>query len=364
MLAACRVRVPCTTSNLGAGFDCLGLALDRYLEASFEPGGTTLSLERSGTLAELDALDVPVARDRLAAAFNSRLARAPGRPNGVLRVTSEIPIAKGLGSSAAATIAGLVLARAASGYRPSVGRSEPHARSATGDSGDDVRRARLAVAGKEPPAASPSSRFEWLEVAAEAVAIEGHPDNVGPALLGGLVVALPALTGGSVPATLHPEPESKGGSEPVLRRLPLSPDIGFAFAAPPAPVDTAAARAMLPATVPFAMAARSLPRVAALLYGLAHADAECLRAGFDDELHVPHRLPLIPGGAAALAAAREAGAWAATISGSGSGLIAACPAGIENRIADAMCEALRLAAGHAVGFPLRPDTSGTRLVEA
>lgn len=313
-LAACRVRVPCTTSNLGAGFDCLGLALDRYLEASFEPGGTGLRLERSGTLAELDALDVPVARDRVACAFSAWLARAPGPPNGVLRVTSEIPIAKGLGSSAAATIAGLVLARSASGVALEIGEND------------------------------------LSEVTAEAVAIEGHPDNVGPAIVGGLVVAMPTRT-------------AETGDEPMLRRLPLSADIGFAFAAPPAPVDTIAARAMLPATVPFAMATRSLPRVAALLYGLAHADPDCLRAGFDDELHVPHRLRLIPGGANALDAASEAGAWAATISGSGSGLIAACPAGVEAGVAAAMREALRSAAGHAVGFPLRPDAGGTRLVE-
>lgn len=321
LLVACRVRVPCTTSNLGAGFDCLGLALDRYLDASFEPGGDALRLERSGTLAELDALDVPNAGDRLVVAFTSRLGQSHGKPNGVLCVTSEIPVAKGLGSSAAATIAGLALARAAEG-----------------------------------------SGFEPRDVAGEAIAIEGHPDNVGAALLGGLVFA-GLVAPGSLNDTGERAPSQGPAKRPILRRMPLSADIGFAFAAPPAPVDTANARATLPATVPFALAARSAARLGALLHGLAHADPECLSAGFDDELHVPHRLPRIPGGAHALAAAREAGAWAATISGSGSGLIAVCPTGAEPAIAEAMCEALRRAAGHAIGFPLRPDVDGTRLVE-
>lgn len=312
-LSACRVRVPCSTSNLGSGFDCIGLALNRYLEASFEPGGTGLRLERCGTLA---GLDMPAAEDRLAAAFVSGFQAIGGAPDGTLRVTSEIPVARGLGSSAAAVVAGLVLARITAGRRLEL---DEHA-------------------------------FDPIDVVADAVALEKHPDNVGAALLGGLVAAIPRAR----------EPGRSAAFD--FQRLALSPDIGFAFAAPATAVDTGAARAALPETVTHAAAARSVARIAALLHGLATADAGCLRAGFDDELHVPFRLPRIPGAERALAAALAAGAWAATISGSGSGLIAACPAGAEAAVASVMKDSLGGTAAGAIGFTLRPDAEGTRII--
>src|SRR5690606_8953615 len=104
-----------------------------------------------------------------------------------------------------------------------------------------------------------------------------------------------------------------------------SPSIGFAFAAPDATVVTAEARAALPANVTHAVAARTLGRTAALVRGLETGDAELLRLGLHDELHVPYRLLLIPGGATAIDAAVSAGAWGATISGSGAGIIALGP---------------------------------------
>jgi len=96
------------------------------------------------------------------------------------------------------------------------------------------------------------------------------------------------------------------------------------------------------------------------------ADGELLAAGFADELHVPYRLGLIPGGAAALGAAVEAGAWAATVSGAGSGLIAACPAGRAAEVAAAMAAALGAAdgAGDVVAFTTMPDLAGLRFLEA
>jgi homoserine kinase len=309
-----RVRVPCTTSNLGSGFDCIGLAFNRYLEASFEPGGSTLVLERSGTVASLTG---DVRDDLLARTFVDAMERLGRTASGVLSVRSEIPVARGLGSSAAATIAGLMLASA-------------HKR------GDYVSRKG------EAPA---------LDVLSEAAAREGHVDNVGPALLGGLVAVAPVVSDGSHAAY-------------SLRRLTLSPLLGFSFAAPDVTVATPAARAALPANVPHALAVRSLARAVALVHGLAHADEESLRAGFQDELHVPYRLPLIPGAAAAFEAARGAGAWAATISGSGSGIIAVGPAGKEQEVADAMRDMLAAAnPGPVIAFPLHPEPRGARILE-
>ncbi|MGH7555505.1 MAG: hypothetical protein ACREMQ_21100, partial [Longimicrobiales bacterium] len=192
-----RVRVPCSASNLGSGFDCIGLAFNRYLEAGFEPGGKSLVLERSGTV---ESLTGDVREDLLARTFIDTMERLGRTARGVLNVRSEIPVARGLGSSAAATIAGLMLAAA---Y-------------ARGDQDSHEEQAAQ------------------LDVLAEAAAREGHVDNVGPALLGGLVAVAPVVSDGSHWAY-------------SLRRLTLSPLLGFSFAAPDVTVATPAARAALPA---------------------------------------------------------------------------------------------------------------------
>jgi homoserine kinase len=117
----------------------------------------------------------------------------------------------------------------------------------------------------------------------------------------------------------------------------------------------------MPAEYPKRVAVAALSRLAALLYGLEHADADALAVGLTDEIHVPYRLPLIEGGAAALEAARDAGAWGATISGSGSGLIALSARDVATQVASAMAGALRHA-GHeeVVTFPLDPEPTGAR----
>jgi homoserine kinase len=302
VLRGARVRVPGSTSNLGAGFDCIGLALDRHLDAWWTPGPGPMRVERDGTLTGLPADGA----DLLSQAFLDGLAEhgvAP--PGGVLCATSAIPLARGLGSSAAAVVAGLALA------------------AAVVDQALD-RDAALAA----------------------AVAIEGHPDNAAPALLGGLVGVARDSTGA---ATAFP--------------LPLSTRIDFAWAAPVTEVSTARARAALPADVPHAQAVRSLSRLAALLRGLETADPSLLRIGFEDELHVPFRLPLIPRAGAAFEAARSAGAWAVTISGSGSGLIAACPPGAAGAVASAMDGVFSAEGIGSVAFAASPDRTGARVIE-
>lgn len=297
-LRACAVRVPCSTSNLGAGFDCLGLALNRYLDAAFLPGGA-LRVRRAGTLA---TLDVASTDDVLLRAFRAALREHADAVTGTVIMTSTIPIGRGLGSSAAATVAGLALAAAATG--------EPLDRDAA---------------------------------LAAAAPLEGHPDNAAPALFGGLVAVVYAAHGA-----------------PRALRLPLSDRLTFVFAAPDVEVSTQRARAALPQHVAHSAAARNIGRMAALLYGLAHANAEAIGAGFTDELHVPYRLPLIPGAHDALQAAQEAGALGATISGSGSGLIAACQRGTEGGVLEAMRAAFQRAGAGGDGFVALPDTFGAQ----
>src|SRR5690606_4230077 len=122
--------------------------------------------------------------------------------------------------------------------------------------------------------------------------------NAAPAVFGGLRASAPC----------------DGGFRSF--ELPLSDALGFAFAAPSVAIRTSDARAALPPAVPHALATRNAARALALAHGLATGDPGLLRTGFNDELHVPHRLPLIPRGREALQAALDTGAYAATISGS------------------------------------------------
>lgn len=298
-LKRARVRVPCSTSNLGSGFDTLGLALDRYLQAAFEPGGSALTLIRTGTLSHLqgDGDD----DDHLVRAFMQTLASADAVAAGTLEVHSEIPVARGLGSSAAALVAGHDLARAVLGL-PS----------------------------------DPRATFRY------ALAKEGHGDNAAPCALGGLRAVV----------------QGKGAVRALA--LELSPDVGFAYAAPATALSTREARAALPQQVAHRTAVVQLGALAALVRGLAVADPELVRLGVEDALHVPHRLPLIAGAAAAMEAGYAAGAWAITISGSGSGLIAMSALQDAATVAEAMRTSFSEGdtKGESVGFALHPDFEG------
>ncbi len=287
------MRVPASTSNLGPGFDCLGLALGLELEVRATPStGTRHELVRSGEgLAELPGPE----QDLVLASFERlRGTRAPERFR--FEVRSEIPVGRGLGSSGAAIVAGALLARSI---------------------------ARLALTD--------------TALLAACVEHEGHPDNVAAALTGGLTLCA----------------RTSPGSWTVLSP-PLSPTIGFAVAWPAQPLETARARAALPASVPFSAAAENPRRLAFLLEGLRRGDPGLLAFGGEECLHVRYRLPLLPGAERALSAGRAAGAWLTTLSGAGSGLVALGPHSAMERIAQAMAAELEAATGLGLGRVLRP----------
>jgi len=292
------VRVPGSTSNLGGGFDCVALAIDRFLDVVFEPGAGPLAVVRSDSAS--------LGQDLVALSFQRTLEERGVTPEGTLHVTSGIPIGCGLGSSAAALVAGTALAELAAGapLNPGV-------------------------------------------VFASAAGEEGHGDNAGASAYGGLVAVVEGL------------------DSPQVVQLELSPAIGFAFAAPPTRIPTRAARAALPASVPHKVAVGALARIAALLLGLAKGDRDLLRRGFEDALHVPYRLPLIAGGEDAITAAVEAGAWAGTVSGAGSGLLAVCPPADAALVANAMAAVLaqRHDTDGIVAFPLQAVPLGMRAVQ-
>ena len=278
-----RVRVPASSSNLGAGFDCIAIAVDRWLVASVTLGGRGLSIRRRGTLS---AVRVPADQDLITRGFRAACAAVGASPTGTGGLTidaaSDIPVGCGLGSSAAAIVAGALLADAA---------------------------LELGL-----------SRAKILEL---STTIEGHPDNVAAAIYGGAVLSV------HTPAGL------------VASSLPVSPAIELLIAVPPFPNDTKAARAALPPTLAHRDAVVAASRAAALVQGLATGDGALLGAALDDLLHVPFRRARIPGYDAVVAAGQGAGAFGATLSGAGSAIVAIAPRERSAAVGTAMLAAWR-----------------------
>src|SRR2546428_1090506 len=251
MSAAVTVRVPGSTVNLGGGFDCVGSAIDRWIRVGAgreESRAAPITIERRGALA---GLALPPERDLLSQGFRSAC-RAAGREplqGHVLEASSDTPISGGIGSSAAAVVGG---AAAAAGLLAL-------------DLSDET-------------------------LAALCVELEGHPDNVAAAIYGGATLVLRGAAG-----------------KLAFTPLPVHPSLVLVFAVPDFGVETERARAVLPHVVPHRSAVTAAARSAALVHGLAHADAALLAAGLDDGLPLPHRPSLGRHHHAVVAAARGAG---------------------------------------------------------
>ncbi|MBI3819189.1 MAG: homoserine kinase [Planctomycetes bacterium] len=264
MFTPIRIVVPCSTSNLGPGFDCLGLALERFLTVLATPAGASGTIDWTppgGTLAEAPLVGEERVTRAIRAAAGEWGIQLPGVR---LTATSTIPVARGLGSSGGATVAGLVVAHVLANRAMDV---------------DAMFRLGMRL--------------------------EGHPDNIGPALAGGCTVAMPTSDG-----------------DVVWHKPQVHPDLRAAVAVPRSRLETSRARKALPANVTFAVARDQARRIAQLIHGLATAERKYLQIGMMDELHTPYRAPLIPGCRDVIDAAMRAGAFGAAISGSGSAMIA------------------------------------------
>jgi homoserine kinase len=259
--APVRVRVPATSANLGPGFDALGLALSLHdeVEARVVPSGLRIDVSGEGAPDVTDAEEAHLVVRAMRAAFDDL---GTGQPSGLaLRCVNRIPHGRGLGSSAAAIVAGVLAARA------------------------------LAGAGAGPDEALPLAN-----------ALEGHPDNVAPCLYGGLTIAW----------------LSDGGA----RAVRLEPAAGIAPVAiiAPAPVATDVARGLLPARVPHADAARNAGR-AALLVAALTARPDTLLDATEDLLHQDYRAPAMPATKDLVGRLRAAGV-PAVVSGAGPSVLA------------------------------------------
>jgi len=256
-----RITIPASTSNLGSAFDAVGLALRLYL---------TLEIEESGPLPsriEYEGPDpglVPPGENNLIWRAMRMTAERSGRslPSFTLRIVNEIPITKGLGSSAAASLGGVVAADLLCGLR-------------------------LGAA-------------DWLRLAAE---LEGHPDNVAPSLWGGLVVSMSD-------GTIH------------CSRCDFPPEWTVVAVTPDFELETKRARSVLPEHVPHHHAVLNVQRAAFLVAQLIQGKKEGLRQAMEDYLHQPYRSDLIPGLREILALEEQEGLLGIALSGAGPTVIA------------------------------------------
>lgn len=283
------VRVPGTSANCGPGFDCLGVAttIYNYIDLTLLRS-SRLTVEASGEGAD----KIPLGKKNLTWQAIRRLLQEVGRADdfkgAIIRTKNNVPLSRGLGSSSTAIVAGLTAANEILG--------------------------------------APLDKNGLLKLATE---IEGHPDNVAPAIFGGFTVSV--MSGGDV-QTFSFMPRIK------LKLIVTVPDFEL---------STRLARKVLPKNVALKDAIFNVSRASMLVAALVKGREDLLPFAFDDALHQPYRQKLVPGMTEVFTAAREAGALGAAISGAGSCLIAftAAGGGLEQKISAAMTDAF---AAHGV----------------
>lgn len=257
--ARLRVRVPASSANLGPGFDCFGLALALFneviLDLTAEPGVQHVGRDAA----------VLATQENLVQTAMEVYTRATGLclPAHGMTLVNQIPTTRGLGSSAAAIVAGLVAANTLAG--------------------------------------EPLGIDELMHLAGE---MEGHGDNVGAALYGGLVVSI-----------------NDGGRYRAIA-IPVGDDLRAVVYVPENLLSTAAARAVLPKALTMADAVHNIGRAALLTVAIQQRRYDYLAAGMGDRLHQPYRAPLVEGLAELMEVAVTAGAYGACLSGAGPSLLA------------------------------------------
>ena len=273
-----KVRVPGTSANCGPGFDCLGVACTIYNELELTLlEEERLDIEITGDGAENIPVDERNIVWRSIQKLLERAGKAQEYKGAVIRMNNGVPLSRGLGSSATAIVGGLKAANECLG--------------------------------------NTFTNRDLLQMATE---IEGHPDNVAPAIFGGFTISI----------VRNGKPECFS----LMPKLPLK----LVVTVPDFFLPTKAARAVLPAEVPMKDAVFNIGRAAMLTAALCKGNKSFLRSVFDDALHQPYRAKLIPGMYDVFKAARAAGALGASMSGAGPCLIAFT---VEN--ADAVGMAMR-----------------------
>jgi homoserine kinase len=294
------VKVPATTANLGPGFDALGLALNLWNEAEFiatDDKQIILTLSGEGEKWLPTDANNPIV-DAALQVYDRAQKSCPG-----LRVhcINRVPIGSGLGSSSAAMLTGMLGANALLG--------------------------------------EPFSQEEILKLAIET---EGHPDNVAPAMLGGLVASIvhdDRVISLKLPARANHGP---------IHLTVVWPEFDF---------PTKQARAILPKQIERKDAIYNISRAVLVTEALRTGDLELLGNAMSDMLHQPYRIPLIPGAQSAMDAARRAGAAAVALSGAGPSIIA-FSSKVDKGIGEAMSRAFEKAGLTAKIYELQVSHEG------
>lgn len=300
------VRVPGTSANCGPGFDCLGLAATIYndLELTLLEEDT-LSIDAQGDGADTIPTDEKNIVWKAARMVLDRSGNGDKFKGAILKMNNRIPMSRGLGSSAAAIVAGLTAANE--------------------------------IVGK------PFSKKEILKFATE---IEGHPDNVAPAIYGGFTIS--TVDKGNVQTFSF------------LPKIRLK----LVVAVPEFPLSTRTARQVLPKTVAMKDAVFNISRASMLVAALMQGKENFLVTAFDDAIHQPYRTKLVPGMQEVFQAAKKFGALGVALSGAGPCLIAfsATDKHIENNIAVEMVQAFKRNDVQASALILDLDTRGAYVI--
>ena len=292
------VRVPASTSNCGAGFDSLGLALALYNRVSLARcNGTTPQAERAE-----DARALGMAVDTAKAFYRATKVEPRGFR---FRIEGDVPAARGLGSSVT-VIAGV-------------------------------------LAGLDVLCGTQLSKHALVEI---ATALEGHPDNASAGVLGGFTVS---------------RCDGENGSYIDSVRVEVSDQLSFVVASPHVELLTKESRGALPATLPFFDAVKSINSAAYLAAVFATGAYQKLEHAVGDFMHEPYRLPKIPGGRAAIESGVAAGALTGWLSGSGSSVLCVCRTEYESKVSEAMKSAFASSSIESETRVLKADNAGLQI---
>ena len=301
-----RVKAPATTANMGPGYDCLGLALDVWntLEIEVLKGGEPV-VEVTGEGAD----ELGTGRDNLIYRAMEFLFQDVGEDMPAVRINcyNAIPIARGMGSSAAAIAGGLVAANYLC-----------------------------------------SQEYTANDLLEMAATIEGHPDNVAAAVLGGMQLVIMDQT--------------DEGNRLYTVPLNVPPELHAVVFVPQVRISTKDARAVLPEKVSMADAVHNMGRVGLLVAAMATNHPEYLTVATQDRIHQPYRQPLFPAMKVIFQAALDAGAMGVFLSGSGSTVLALTK-GREMTVAYEMAEAARQASVEGNVSVTQPTVRGAHLID-
>jgi len=298
----CVVSVPASTSNIGPGFDGIGCAVALRNEFEFEllPPGSSSTATLSGSR----SAGITTSPHNLAIITAQKFFRMQGQlvPSFSLRAKIEVPNARGLGSSSTAIVAGIVAGNTLLG--------------------------------------NPLTEAQLLDLAVE---LEGHPDNVAPALLGGLIIGA-------------------AQSKPLSYfRLAVHQDVRFVFLIPDYEVKTADARAVLPKTIPHADGIFNASRTPIVVLSLTTGNLAPLASAIEDKLHQPYRKQLFKGYDEFAAEAIAAGAAGFCVSGAGSTMLAVVHSTAIESVTAALKQALQRRGESGDVIELSPTPEGTRV---